>query len=248
MLTPPDWSFLPDPSGPAEPKTLFAVANYRIDRGGSCAPTRALEALPRNGVLAWVIEYGDPQGEDFPPRLDRFSLDPVSLANYECSGSHPTHMFRFRDQGRFFQVHVALGEEAGQRIRDELLASLSSLQVDRCFPSEPPELVSEFGTLTPTEGPPGAEVTLSGPTGRNESWFWSPLERIEVWWSREPIGAPTETESQHLLASIDPAQDCTFTAVFQVPDVPPGRYLITVLGFRPGEFGWMAERLFMVTG
>lgn len=246
MLTPPNWHFLTQPSGPVEPATMFALANYPIERGGGCAPTRALAALPRGGVLAWATESQSAPVDEFPPRPKRFSLDPASLANYECSGTHPTYMFRFRDQGRFFQVHVALGEEARPRIRDELLASLSSTELDRCFPSEPPGLVSEFGTLTPAEGRP-AEVVLSGPTGRNESWFWSPLDRIEVWWSKDPIGVPTETEAQHLLASIDPVQDCTFTATFQVPDLPPGRYLITVLAYRPGEFGPIAERPFTVT-
>lgn len=247
MLTPPDWSFLIQPSGPVEPKTLFAVASYPIERGGGCAPTRALEALPPAGALAWATEYGHPQANEFHLRPERFSLDPSSLANYECSGSHATYMFRFRDQGRYFQVHVAFGEEANQRVRDELLASLSSLVFDRCSPAEPPEPVSESGTLTPERGEGGDEVELSGPTGRSESWFWSPLDRIEVWWSRKPVGTPTETESQHLLASIDPGQDCTFTTTFRVPEVSPGRYLITVLGYRPGEFGWMAERPFMVT-
>jgi hypothetical protein len=118
--------------------------------------------------------------------------------------------------------------------------------VDRCSPAEPPEPVAEFATLAPEEGRAGDQVALSGPTGRDESWFWSPLDRIEVWWSRSPIGMPTETESQHLLASIDPGKDCTFTSTFRVPDVPPGRYLITVLAYRPAEFGWMAERPFTV--
>lgn len=243
MLTPPDWTFLLEPSGPVEPATMFALANYPIERGGGCAPTRALASLPPAGALAWATESRDPPVNEFPPRPDRFSLDPASLANYECSGSHPTYMFRFRDQGRYFQIHVALGEEANERVRDDLLASLSSLELDRCFPSEPPGLVSEFGTLTPDEGHPGAEVALSGPTGRDGNGFWSPLDRIEVWWSQDPIEMPTETETQLLLASVDPRQDCEFTANFRVPDVPPGRYLITVLG----EFGWMAERPFTVT-
>jgi Tol biopolymer transport system component len=248
MLTPPTWSFLLEPSGPVEPKTVFAVANFPIERGGGCAPTRALGSLPADGALAWTTEYQDPPINEFPPRPERFSLDPASLANYECSGNHPTYMFRFRDQGRYFQIHVAIGDEANQRVRDDLLASLSSLELDRCFPSEPPELVSESGTLSSAEGNPGAEVALSGPTGRDGNWFWSPLDRIEVWWSQGPIERPTETGTQLLLASVEPGQDCTFAANFRVPDVPPGRYLVTVLAYGPGGFGWMAERQFTVTG
>jgi len=55
------------------------------------------------------------------------------LSNYECSGTHATYMFRFLDQGRYFQVHVALGEQASADVRDGLVASHSSLVVDpRC--------------------------------------------------------------------------------------------------------------------
>ncbi len=249
VLTPLDWSFLVDPSGPYEPKTLFAIANYPIERGGDCAPTTALGALPADGALAWVIEYHDTQGNDFPTRPDRFSLDPSSLSNYECSGTHATYMFRFQDQGRYFQVHVALGEQASGNVRDEMLASLSSLVVDKCPPAEPPVLASEFGSLIPDRGRAGGTVTLSGPTGRDENWFWSPREKIEVWWSPENIGVPEETRDKLLLASIDPLSTCDFTVTFATPDVPAGRYVITILGYHEGAgFGLMGERMFTVTG
>jgi Tol biopolymer transport system component len=124
ILTRPDWRFVVNPSGPYEPKTVFAIANYPIERGGDCAPTTALNALPPDGAMAWLIEYQNTQGNAFPARPARFSLDPSSLAAYECSGSHATYMFRFQDAGRYFQVHVAFGDQAGNEVRDELLASL----------------------------------------------------------------------------------------------------------------------------
>lgn len=255
MLTPPDWSFLKHPSGPLEPRTLFAIANYPIERGGDCAPTTALDALPQDGALAWLIEYRDTQGNEFPTRPERFSLDPSSLANYECSGTHATYLFRFQDAGRYFEVQVAFGKEASEETRDEMLASLSSLVVDRCPPADVHmPLVSEFGDLSAGHGAPADQVSLSGPTGRDENAFWAPLEKIEVWWSRDRIGVPEETGDQHLLASLDPGRDCTFIATFSVPDVPPGDYLITVLGYwdlsYPGAsgFGLMGERTFTVVG
>jgi Tol biopolymer transport system component len=249
LLTPPDWSFLVHPSGPDEPKTLFAIASYPIERGGECAPTQALEALPADGGLAWVIEYQDTQGNDFPPRPDRFSLDPSSLAAYECSGIHASYMFRFQDAGRYFQVHVAFGDRANDEVRNEMLASLSSLVVDRCPPAEGPVLVSEFGTLSPDHGSAGDLIGLSGPTGRDENWFWSPLDTIEVWWSSGRNGVPHETSDQHLLATIDPGSSCSFKTEFRVPNVSPGRYLITVLFYEPGGgYGVAAERAFTVTG
>jgi Tol biopolymer transport system component len=250
ILTPPDWTFLAHPSGPEEPKMLFAIASYPIERGGECVPTKALDALPPDGVLAWVLEYHDTQGNDFPTRPDRFSLDPSSLAAYECSGSHATYMFRFQDAGRYFQVHVALGDQGSDDVRDEMLASLSSLVVDRCPPAQGAGLVSEFGTLSPDNGLPGDRVTLSGPTGRDENWFWAPLERIEVWWSSLPIGVPEKTDDKQLLASVDPGEDCSFSVSFRVPDVPAGSYMITVLAYwdptyeGASGFGLMGERTF----
>jgi hypothetical protein len=193
-----------------------------------------------------VLEYHGTQGNDFPPRPDRFSLDPSTLANYECSGSHSTYLLRFQDEGRSFQVQVAFGEAAREEVRDELLASLSSLVVDRCPPAEPPVLVSEFGALVPDQGVPGDEIMLSGPTGRDENWFWSPLDRIEVWWSQESIGVPEETADKHLLASLDPAGGCTFDVSFRVPNAPAGRYVVTVLGYHSDGFGLMGERTFTV--
>ena len=100
----------------------------------------------------------------------------------------------------------------------------------------------------PDHGTAGETVTFSGPTGRVENWFWSPREKIEVWWSPESIGVPEETGDKLLLASIDPGRSCDFTVTFPIPDVPPGRYLITILGYHDSGFGWMGERRFTVTG
>ena len=247
LIIPQGWRSLEDPSGPAEPETILAVASYPIQRGGACAPVRALATLPSKGALAWVLEYRSPRGDAFPFRPHRFSLDPASRAFYECSGSQATYMFRFRDRDRYFQVHVAFGEETGEGIRDEMLGALSSLVVDRCPPAELPERVSEFGTLVPEEGPPGDPVMLSGPTGKDENWFWSPLDKIEVWWSERHLALPEEGEGKRLLATIDPGEDCTFEVAFRVPKVAPGRYLVTVLGYRPGQFGLMAKRAFRIT-
>jgi hypothetical protein len=250
ILTPPDWSYVAQPSGPGEPKVLFAIANYPISPGGDCAPTQALEALPAEGALAWALEYHDTQGNDFPPRPDRFALDPSSLANYECSASKATYMFRFQDAGRYFQVNVAFGDQAGDGVRDEMLASLSSLVVDRCPPAKGPTLVSEFGTLVPDQGVPGDNVTLSGPTGRDEDWFWAPSDRIEVWWSPSSLGVPEATADKLLLTTVEPAQLCSFSVTFSVPDVPKGSYVITVLVYSDqgysGGFGLMGERTFSV--
>jgi hypothetical protein len=246
LLTRPVWSFLEHPSGPVEPRTVVAIASYPVERGGRCSPTKALDALPPDGALAWLTEYSSTQANDFPPRPTRFSLDPSSLANYKCSASHATYMFRFQDHGRLFQVHVAFGEHANRTVRDEMLASLSSLVVDRCPPAKPPVRVSKSGTLTPDRGRVGERISLSGPTGRDEDWFWSPLDRIKVWWSRAPIGVRPQNAEQRALATVTPGTACSFRVHFQVPSVPPGRYLVSVLGYSSDGYGVMGQRRFTV--
>jgi hypothetical protein len=57
---------------------------------------------------------------------------------------------------------------------------------------------------------------------------------------------PEDTADEHLLASIDPAEQCSFDVTFQVPRVPAGRYVITVLGHHPDGYGLMGERTFTV--
>jgi hypothetical protein len=247
ILIPGGWSFLEDPSGPDEPKTVFAVSNVPIPQGGDCAPTTAQDALPPDGVLAWAIEYHGPQGNDFPPRPDRFSLDPSTLAPYECSDV-PSYMFRFSDQGREFQVHVVLGPQASDADRDRLLASLSSMEVDRCPPAESPPLVSEVGTLSPDTGPPKTSVTFSGlPTGRTENSFWTQADRIEAWWTKSGLPTSPPREAQLKLAELGLGVECSVGLSFEVPDVRPGRYQVTVLIYDPEGFGVEAERSFSVT-
>ncbi len=245
LLVPDGWSYVQDPSGPTEPRTVLAISNVLIPLGGECAPSAALDALPPQGVLAWVILYGDTQGNAFPPRPAGFSLDPSTLAPYECSGV-PSFMFRFSDQGRDFQVHVVLGPKASDADRDMLLASLSSMVVDRCPPAESPPPTSSFGILAPARDAAGQPVQFQGPTGRGEDWFWSPLDRIEVWWSKDPLGAPGGG-SALLLGTVHPGTACSFSVSFVVPNVPPGDYLITALGYDAGGSGVMAERRFVVT-
>ncbi|MGH2579399.1 MAG: hypothetical protein ACRDGP_00935, partial [Actinomycetota bacterium] len=57
---------------------------------------------------------------------------------------------------------------------------------------------------------------------------------------------PEETADRYLLASIDPGQHCSFSFTFQVPDVPAGRYMITILGYDRSGFGLMGVRTFTV--
>jgi hypothetical protein len=110
----------------AEPTALLALGTGSIPSGGACAPTAAIRALPKDGVLLWVLEYRNPGNPyEFPPRRARFDLGPL-LGPVECVGER-THLVSFRQAGRFFQVHVMFGPEATAALRADVVAALSSL-------------------------------------------------------------------------------------------------------------------------
>lgn len=146
ITIPDSWTFHQDPSGPLEPRTVFAVGTWRFPTGGECAPLAATAELPADGALLWLIEYtridpGDGLGlfppNDFPPRPDHFELDESTLANYECTVA-PSYLIRFGEAGRFLQVHVAFGPEAPDSLRQQVLAALDSLEVTAPVPDECP--------------------------------------------------------------------------------------------------------------
>jgi hypothetical protein len=111
------------------PAQVLAVASYRLPRGpggaDGCEPKEALDRLPPRGVFIYGYEYGYGRRRDFPPRPRRFRL--TRFAPYECLG--PSYMIRFREAGRFFQIHVAFGRRAGPAIRATALRILDTFRV-----------------------------------------------------------------------------------------------------------------------
>jgi hypothetical protein len=126
IQAPKGWTFKTAVVGVAEPTALIALGTGSIPSGGDCAPTAAIRALPKDGVLLWVLEYRNPETPyEFPPRRARFDLGPL-LGPFECVGER-THLVSFRQAGRFFQVHVMFGPEAAATLRADAVAALSSL-------------------------------------------------------------------------------------------------------------------------
>ena len=114
----------------AFPGERLLAASFRLPRPGgssSCGPMDAVNAIPRDGVLVFVFEYhrrSQARREDFPPRPRRFVLPARDQQAYECMGR--SHAILFRDRGRLFQAHVALGPAAEA---DAALRILDSLRV-----------------------------------------------------------------------------------------------------------------------
>lgn len=103
-----------------------AIASYPLPADaveGDCGGWAAVEALPRDGALVILIDYGETAR--FAARPSRFRLSDGEHANYECFGA--STMFRFQVGGRALQAHVAIGQDAGTSLSGEALAILDSV-------------------------------------------------------------------------------------------------------------------------
>lgn len=121
---PPTWHAATVPlTHVTDPVQVVAIASYALPRDNSgddgCEPKEALDHLPATGAFLFGWEYpadsgfGPPKASDFPPRPAHFRL--AHFARFECLG--PSYVLRFRDHGRYFQIHVALGRRAGPAMR-----------------------------------------------------------------------------------------------------------------------------------
>jgi hypothetical protein len=128
------------------PVDRLLLTSYRAQRGGNCAPDRAEDELPSDGVLVYLFEYRPRTGKtwpgsfrraDFPPRPAHFALPRRALGPYEC-WRVPSYLIRFRAAGRPFQMHVAFGPHAGAAQRARVLRALDSLRIAR-IPPPPPD-------------------------------------------------------------------------------------------------------------
>jgi hypothetical protein len=110
---------------------VLAVASYRLPRDKSgadgCEPKEALDRLPPSGAFIYGWEYAQPsqrEGFVFPPWPAHLTL--TGFENNECLG--PSYEMRFRQGGRFFQIHVVLGKQASFITRETVLEILDSFE------------------------------------------------------------------------------------------------------------------------
>jgi hypothetical protein len=135
---PPSWHATTTPlTHVTDPEQVVAIASYPLptsNRGDDgCQPKEALDHLPATGAFIFGWEhpadsgFGPPRASDFPVRPAHFKL--IHYAQHECSG--PGYMLVFRDNGRFFQLHVALGRHATAATRHKILEILDSFKAKR---------------------------------------------------------------------------------------------------------------------
>jgi hypothetical protein len=110
----------------------------------------------------------------------------------------------------------------------------------------------EYGTdLDQRRGEPGETVKLSGTTRRGEDGRWAASDRLEAWWNTDvPNGAPLIEGPVIRLLTVTNMETCRFEATFEVPDVEPGRYKISVFAWSANPdngYGFALPHYFNVT-
>ena len=131
---PPGWIEKTDPlPGTSAPRVVAAYGTWEFPIGGECGPEPALAELPADGALVWLVEHANPgNAGDFIELLPQFSIDlqnpPV---RWECAAAAPSRMYLFRDAGRFFEVHVALGLAASPTTVQQANDLILSLRAER---------------------------------------------------------------------------------------------------------------------
>jgi hypothetical protein len=143
----------------AFPREIVTVASFPLRRGGSCGPDRALEDMPADGALVFVLEYRPARGPvwtggthraSFPPRPAHLGLPRTAPQSYECFG-RPGYLLRFRDADRPLQIMVALGPKATPSRRRAVERVLDGLRFTP-LPPPPPDPYAGWPTLVDESG------------------------------------------------------------------------------------------------
>jgi hypothetical protein len=128
--TPPEWSVAgAGGMNVLSPQPVLMAGTWPFPAGGDCAPTEALDSMPRDGAFLWILEYprlSDTQ--EFEPRPEKFSLGDLK-GPFECVGQK-TYLLLFHEDSRFFQVHIVIGPVASDSVRSDVLEVLDSFQVN----------------------------------------------------------------------------------------------------------------------
>jgi hypothetical protein len=192
-------------------------------------------------AFLWLIEYQGPRhAEQFSPRPEPFELG-NRYGEFDCSGIVDTYQVRFRDEDRFFQLHVAFGPDAPASQVREVLAAMDSLEVNACD-------VAQDGyrpEVSPAAGSPGTRATVLGElphgVGGEGGHPADPTTTVEAWWnldpeewsSAQPGGqepVPAGPGPVLLLGAVEDAGDrCEYVIPFTVPDALPGLYPVVAI-------------------
>jgi hypothetical protein len=129
---PAGWSVAAAPlSEPAVAPVVAAFGSWPFPEAGGCGPEPALGSLPADGALVWLAEHPGPSNRGDYYRFTRYGHDRTSQPmRWECGSSAPSRMLLWRLEGRYFEVHIALGSAAGPDRIAAVEALLNSLRVE----------------------------------------------------------------------------------------------------------------------
>jgi hypothetical protein len=133
---PNDWYRSEEPLTPylGDPKEILSLGTYPLRPGGDrCAhhPVNALQDLGRDDAFVSVLERAPPYPAiGYPPRPSRFELPTDTRTHRFCvlSDGRLDEWLPFSDDGRAFYLLVALGQDASEETKTDLLAILNSLR------------------------------------------------------------------------------------------------------------------------
>ncbi len=159
------------------PREVLAVATHPLAGGGKAGgpcwtAKEALDAMPADAALIWLLEYRPARGDvwadlprsRFPPRLEPFSLERADLQRGAC-GAGLGLSTTFRDADRPFQLWLLFGDEVTDARLAEAAQILSGLQFDE-LPALPPDAYAGWPLINTNPGdslrpPPGWAATAA---------------------------------------------------------------------------------------
>jgi hypothetical protein len=118
--------------GTSAPRVVAGYGNWDFPSGGHCGPEPALERLPADGALVWLVEYAQPgNAVDFIDIPTRFSIDlQIPPARWECAAAAPSRRYLFRSGERYFEVYVSLGRAVTAATIEQAEELIGSLEAD----------------------------------------------------------------------------------------------------------------------
>jgi len=165
IQAPPDWNLVQDPiPNRSNPTALFEMASYvpRTPYAG-CAPNQAVLHAPSGQFLLLLYEHHGPlHGVPFPSRSAPFPLENANT--YECLGGGYSTLFT--DQGRHLDALVVFAWNASDVLRQRVIDSLGTLQVDPAGAAGPDQNAAASWLAPPTfDAAPGWNTEITGPKG-----------------------------------------------------------------------------------
>jgi hypothetical protein len=119
-------------SAPRAPRLVAVYGTWDFPTGGDCGPEAALQDLPADGAMVWILEHWNPgYAGDFVPLMTGFGIDlQTPPARWVCAAGAPSRMYLLRVASRYFEVHLALGPRAGSETIRQAEGLIESLEAE----------------------------------------------------------------------------------------------------------------------